>query len=546
MSTTYSEARQSFGLDLPDNYNFGYDVIDRWAEQPGKLALHWVGAGGKERALTFAELREQARCLASALRTRGVELGARAIVILPRIPEWQVAIIGLLRAGVVALPGTTQLQPRDIEYRAQASGASIIICDPATAEKVDKVAAELGALQHRIVVGAHREGWTTWDDLLSGARGTPGRAPTRATDPSVIFFTSGTTGHAKMVLHDHRYPAAHTVTGRYWLDLREDDLHWNASDTGWAKAAWSSLFGPWNQGAAIFVQQPSPGAFKAPEMLDLLARYPITTLCAAPTIYRMLVQEDLGAYRFSALRRCCAAGEPLNPEVFEVWKRHTGLEIADGYGQTETVLIVGNFPGEEIRPGSMGKPSPGYDVQVIGEDGRPAAPDTEGTVGVRVRPEKPAGLLVEYWKDPETNERAFVGDWYLTGDKATRTDDGYFWFVGRSDDLILSAGYRIGPFEVESALLEHPAVAEAAVIGVPDRMRGQIVKACVVLARGHGPSDALVTELQDYVKAATAPYKYPRLIEFLPELPKTISGKIRRVDLRQRETEQVRGGQTGR
>ncbi|MDP9372117.1 MAG: AMP-binding protein, partial [Chloroflexota bacterium] len=274
--------------------------------------------------------------------------------------------------------------------------------------------------------------------------------------------------------------------------------------------------------------------FNAAEMLDLLAKHPITTLCAAPTIYRMLVQEDLSRYRFPALRRCVAAGEPLNPEVIEVWRRHTGLTPADGYGQTETVLAVGNFPGEDIRPGSMGKPAPGYDIAILDDELRPVEPGAEGHVAIRTEPARAPGLLVEYWRAPEANARAFRGDWYLTGDRATIDEDGYLWFVGRADDVILSAGYRIGPFEVESALIEHPAVAEAAVVGVPDAMRGEIVKAFVVLTRGTEPSDALAAELQEHVKATTAPYKYPRRIEFVPDLPKTISGKIRRVELRAR------------
>lgn len=534
MTIGYDEACRTFRVQVGADYNFGYDVIDRWAAAPDKLALLWVGPAGEERRLTFAALRDAASRLATALHRLGVAPGARVVVVLPRVPEWQIAMIGLLRAGLVALPGTTQLQPKDLEYRIGVSDTSVVICDAPTAEKIDAVRDRLPGLAHAIVVGDPRPGWHGWDELLAGGDGEAARVPTRADDPAVIFFTSGTTGHAKMVLHDHRYPAAHEITGRFWLDLNDRDLHWNASDTGWAKAAWSSLFGPWTMGAALFVQQPAPGPFKATELLDLLAKYPITTLCAAPTIYRMLVQEDLTRYRFPALRRCVAAGEPLNPEVIEVWQRHTGLTPADGYGQTETVLAVGNFPGEPIRPGSMGKPSPGYDIQIIDDELRPVGLNVEGNVAIRARPERPPGLLVEYWRAPDANARSFQGDWYLTGDRASRDEDGYLWFVGRADDVILSAGYRIGPFEVESALIEHPAVAEAAVVGVPDPLRGEIVKAFVVLTRGHSPSETLATELQEHVKRITAPYKYPRAIEFVPDLPKTISGKIRRVELRER------------
>jgi len=310
---------------------------------------------------------------------------------------------------------------------------------------------------------------------------------------------------------------------------------------GWAKAAWSNFFGPWGNGAALFIQD-ARGKFNAKETLDLLTRYPITTFCAPPTAYRLMVQEDLKSYQFMALRECVGAGEPLNPEVIASWRESTGLTIRDGYGQTETVLLCGNFPTEEIRPGSMGKPSPGFDVSIIDNDGAELGPNQEGDIAVRIKPERPLGLFKEYWRNPEAMERSFIGDWYLTGDRAYRDADGYFWFVGRADDVIISAGYRIGPFEVESALVEHPAVVESAVVASPDPVRGEIVKAFVILAPGYEPGDALVTELQDYVKSVTAPYKYPREIEFVTELPKTISGKIRRVELRDRERRAKMGG----
>ncbi len=339
-----------------------------------------------------------------------------------------------------------------------------------------------------------------------------------------------------MVLHTHAsYPVGHTaVTGRYWLDLTPDDLHWNLSEMGWAKAAWSNFFGPWGNGAAIFVQD-ARGKFDGKATLALLARHPISVFCAPPTAYRVMVQEDLKAYHFAALRHCVGAGEPLNPEVIDAWRAGTGLTIRDGYGQTETVLLCGNFPTEEVRAGSMGKPSPGFDLAVIDHEGLELGPNKEGDIAVRVQPERPLGLFKEYWRNPEAMERSFTGEWYLTGDRAYRDADGYFWFVGRADDVIISAGYRIGPFEVESALVEHPAVIEAAVVASPDALRGEIVKAFVILAPGYQPSEALATEMQDHVKAVTAPYKYPREVEFVAELPKTISGKIRRVELRERE-----------
>jgi len=336
-----------------------------------------------------------------------------------------------------------------------------------------------------------------------------------------------------MCMHAHSYGLAHQTTGRYWLDLKPSDLHWNLSDTGWAKAAWSSYFGPWNCGAAIFVHHTQ--GFSARRALELLAAQPITTFCGAPTIYRMFVQEDLARYRFPRLRHCVGAGEPLNPEVIETWRKATGLVIRDGYGQTETVILCGNYPSLEPRFGSMGKPAPGIELAVIDAEGRVLPPATEGDVAVRVKPERPPGLFLGYKGDPKKTASSFRGDWYLTGDRATVDADGYFWFVGRADDVILSAGYRIGPFEVESALIEHPAVAESAVVSSPDEQRGEIVKAFVVLAPGHEASEALAAELQAHVKQVTAPYKYPRRIEFVEELPKTVSGKIRRVELRNRE-----------
>ncbi len=325
----------------------------------------------------------------------------------------------------------------------------------------------------------------------------------------MIYFTSGTVGYPKMVLHSHAsYPIGHTITGKYWLDLRPSDLHWNLSETGWAKAAWSNLFGPWNMGASIFTYD-GRGKFSARETLEFLQRYPITTFCAPPTVYRMLVLEDLSAYRFAQLRHCTGAGEPLNPEVIATWRSATGLTIHDGYGQTESVLLCGNFPCMPVKPGSMGKPSPGFDLAVIGDDGQPLGPDREGDIGVKIAPERPLGLFQEYWRNPEATAGAIRGDWYITGDRAMTDEDGYFWFVGRADDVILSAGYRIGPFEVESALVEHPAVAETAVVASPDELRGEVVKAFVVLVPSQAASDSLVTELQEHVKSSDRALQVP-------------------------------------
>ncbi len=541
--TDYDEARRTFHLDVPEVYNWARDVVGHWAADPDHLAMLWVGDGA-ERRITFAAMDRRSSQVAAALRAAGVRKGDRVALMLPRVPAWWEAVLGIMKLGAVSMPGTVLLTPRDIIYRVNASEARAVITDTAGAQKIDQARAEMPSLSVFIHAdaGPAPEGWQDYETIVAGAPTDDPGEPTRSGDPAMIYFTSGTVGYPKMVLHTQAsYPIGHTITGKYWLDLQPGDLHWNAADNGWAKAAWSSLFGPWNMGAALFVQD-SRGKFNPTETLELLARYPITTFCAPPTVYRTLVLEDLGRYQFPALRWCVGAGEPLNPEVIDTWREATGLTIRDGYGQTETVLLVGNFPPLPVKPGSMGKPSPGFDVRVIDDAGQEVPPGQEGDIAVRVQPERPIGLFQEYWRNPEATANAMRGDWYVTGDRAVQDADGYLWFVGRADDVIISAGYRIGPFEVESALIEHPAVAEAAVVASPDPLRGEIVKAFVILAPGYEGSDALVEEIQNHVKAATAPYKYPREITFVRELPKTISGKIRRVELRAEERQRKLGG----
>ncbi|MCH7823844.1 MAG: AMP-binding protein [Acidobacteria bacterium] len=530
----YESLYERFRLDSPARFNFCRDVFDGWAEDPAKIALVWVDDDGNEVRRTFAGLKDESARLCNVLSARGVRRGDVVVVILPRLIEWWVVNLACLRMGAVVCPGTTQLKAKDIAYRLQASEAVCVIAEDGVAAEIDAVVDGCPDVGVRILVGGSRPGWETYEEIVSAADEEFETVDSAADDPAILYFTSGTTGFPKMTLHTHvSYPLGHRITGEFWLDLGPDDLHWNVSDTGWAKAAWSSLFGPWNMGAAVFVHQ-SP-RFDPQRTLEILSCFPITTLCAAPTIYRMLILENLGRWSFHSLRHCVAAGEPLNPEVIEVWKQATGIAIRDGYGQTESVLLVGSFPGLEERPGSMGKPAPGFVVCIIDDDGNEVPDDREGDIAVRVAPERPLGLFKEYWKDPERTAATHKGDWYLTGDRATRDPDGYLWFIGRADDVILSAGYRIGPFEVESALLEHEAVAESAVVSTPDEMRGELVKAFVVLAPGHEPSDELALELQEHTKAATAPYKYPRRIEFVDELPKTVSGKIKRAVLRARE-----------
>jgi acyl-coenzyme A synthetase/AMP-(fatty) acid ligase len=551
--TDYLQTRASFRLEVPEVYNYARDVVDAWASrEPAKLALLAVGsAGGDARRYSFADLAASSNRAANFLASLGVRKGDPVFVMLPRIPEWYDVALGCIKLGAVPMPGTTLLTDRDIAYRLERAGARVAVTDPEGSDKVDEAAKRVGVDLTRVLVRSRDAGsgsidWASWEEGLEASSDQPPEAePTRSDDPMLVYFTSGTVAYPKMVLHTQAsLGIGHQITARFWQDLKPTDLHWTLSDFGWAKAAWGKLFGQWALGAANFLWD-LRGKPDFDLLLRLIGEHGVTTFCAPPTVFRGLVQLDLGAYDWSGLRHCVSAGEPLNPEVIKVWREATGLTIYDGYGQTETVNLLANYRCMEVRPGSMGKPTPGFDVCVVDEDGKVLGTREEGHLAVRVRPERPVGLFREYWKDPEATAGAFRGDWYYTGDRAEVDEDGYFWFVGRSDDVIISSAYRIGPFEVESALVEHPAVAEAAVVGKPDPDRGQIVKAFVILAPGHAGSQALVVELQDHCRRVSAPYKYPREIEFVDELPKTISGKIRRVELRERETAANNKGGSG-
>jgi len=530
----YDSSYREFSWPRPERFNFARDVVDKWAERdPDKLALLWVDDEDREERRSFSDVVTTSRRVANLLRDAGVQPGDYIVMILGRQLAWWEVFTASLRMGAVISPGTTQLSAQDIAYRVNAAKATCIVTDRANADKVDRVLAECPTLQVRVLVDDERPGWIDYQRTVAEQSVEFAAVDSAASDPAMCYFTSGTTGYPKMCLHAHSYGLAHQTTGKYWLDLTPADLHWNCSDTGWAKAAWSSYFGPWYQGAALFVHHTQ--GFSPRRALELLAQYPVTTFCGAPTIYRMFVLEKLADFRFPTLRHCVGAGEPLNPEIIETWKRHTGITIRDGYGQTETVLLCGNYPGMAPRFGSMGKPAPGIDLRVVDEMGQILGQGVEGDLAVRVRPEPPLGLFLGYKGEPEKTAESFRGDWYITGDRAWVDEDGYYWFVSRADDVILSAGYRIGPFEVESALIQHPAVAESAVVSSPDPQRGEVVKAFVVLAPGYEPGPELEKALQEHVKSVTAPYKYPRRIEFLEELPKTVSGKIRRVELRNLE-----------
>jgi len=530
----YEQTYADFKFEVPADFNWARDTFDKWGEDRGKLALWVVDDFGNEEKFTFAEMTRLSKKLANVFSANNIKEGDKVIVILGRLPAWWISILACLRSGVIVSPGTGQLTPKDIQYRFESSGAVAMICDEGNAAKVDAVADKCPTLTTKIVVGS-REGWLSFDEEVEKAADDFEAAATTCDTQSILYFTSGTTGMPKMTVHTHAtYGIGHTITGKFWLDLTPDDIHWNLSDTGWAKAAWSSYFGPWNCGAAVFAHN-SPGKFDGKQVLGMIDKYPITTLCGPPTAYRVFVQEDLTKYTFKALRHCVAAGEPLNPEVINVWKEATGNTIYDGYGQTETVLLVANFPCNEVRPGSMGKMSPTFYIGIIDDEGNEAPAGQEGDIAVRVKPVRPVGLFKEYYNEPERTAATYRGDWYVTGDRGIKDEDDYIWFVGRADDVILTSGYRIGPFEVESALIEHPAVAESAVVASPDEVRGEIVKAFVILAPGYQGSPELVKEIQDFVKKVTAPYKYPREIEFVESLPKTISGKIRRIELRDAE-----------
>jgi acetyl-CoA synthetase/medium-chain acyl-CoA synthetase len=522
---------------IPAHFNFARDVVDRWAQDPLKLAMWWVNDDGQEKLYTFAKISGKSCQAANVLTSLGVKRGDVVIVILPRIVEWWLINLACMRIGAVVSPATMQLTPKDINYRIRAAEAACIVTTSANGGRVEDGATGCPTLRNKLIIDGERDGWASYGDLIEDASEEFTTADTAGDENSILYFTSGTTGLPKMTVHTHAsYGVGHGTTGRLWLELRPEDLHWNLSDTGWAKMGWSSLYAPWNIGAALFVHN-SSGAFDPKRTLDILSLYPITTFCGAPTAYRMLVLEDLSRYKFTYLRHCVAAGEPLNPEVIQKWKTATGVTIRDGYGQTETVLAVGSFPSIEPRFGSMGKPSPDFDIHIIDESGNRLPPGQEGDIAICIKPHRPIGLFKEYWKDPERTASVFRGDWYVTGDRGYVDADGYFWFVGRADDVILSGGYRIGPFEVESALLEHPSVAESAVVSSPDEVRGEVVKAFIVLKAGYLPSEKLMKEIQDHTKKVTAPYKYPRKIEFVSSLPKTVSGKIRRMELRQKEWE---------
>jgi acyl-coenzyme A synthetase/AMP-(fatty) acid ligase len=501
---------------IPARFNFTRDVVEQ--ADPAKLALRFVERGGI-RDLTFREMSELAARWTGRLRSEGVEPGDRLLVLIGRTPYWHAVMLAALKAGAVAIPCSELLRAKDLDFRTRHSGARLLIADRACQ-------AEVEAMEEQPTVVFVDEAQLGEPDSAT--------ADTAAGDPALILYTSGTTKDPKGVVHTHRYTWAKRAQAERWLDAKPDDLVWCTAGTGWAKSIWNVLLGPWSRGSAVVLHE---GGFDPEERFRLIEETGTTVLCQAPTEYRLMAKLDgIDRYNLSGVRHMVSAGEPLNPEVIRAFADAFGRTIHDGYGQTENTLLVGNFPGAEIRPGSMGLPAPGYDVAVIDEGGRATAAGEEGDIALRG--DAPA-LFAGYWNAPDETAAVYRGEWYVTGDRAVRDEDGYLWFTGRADDVILSAAYRIGPFEVESALLEHAAVAESAVVGKPHPDRGQIVKAFVVLRPGHEGRDALASELQEHCKRVTAPYKYPREIEFVESLPKTRSGKIRRVELRKLEEERA-------
>lgn len=542
---SYEDFYANYRVNVPEGFNFGFDVVDELGrETPDKTALVWCNDVGKERIITFGEMSSWSDRMASAFSSLGVAKGDAVMLILKRRAEYWPAVIALHKIGAIAIPATNQLKKKDLLYRFKAANVKMLICvneEPIRRELSEALAEhplELKALCDGPFDPKSdallKEGWL--DLAALSARGSEkfprplGDKATRNDDPMLLYFTSGTTGMPKMVTHAYSYPLGHILTAKYWQNCVDGGLHFTVAETGWAKASWGKLYGQWLSGSAVMVYDFDK--FNAKNLLGVMAKYGVTTFCAPPTMYRYIIKEDLSAYDLSKLKYAVVAGEPLNPEIYERFLEGTGLELREGYGQTEMTCAVATYPWMKPKPGSMGRPSPGYHLAILDDSARPCEANEEGEIAIDTNESRPIGLFRAYYMDEERTASVWEGGIYRTGDTAWMDEDGYIWFVGRSDDIIKSSGYRIGPFEVESALLEHPAVLECAITGVPDPDRGEIVKATIVLAKGYVDSQELVKELQDHVKAITAPYKYPRVVEFAKELPKTISGKIRRVEIR--------------
>ena len=537
---SYEDFMQNFKINVPENFNFGYDVVDAWAEkEPNKKALLWTNDQGEVIQFTFADIKRESDKTASFFASQGIGRGDMVMLILKRHYQFWFSIVALHKLGATVIPATHLLTEKDIIYRCEKADIKAIVAtgDEIVINHIQNSLPKCPTLKTLVSTGPIvPEGWFDFNKEIDAAA--PFMRPELANtndDVSLMYFTSGTTGNPKMVAHSFTYPLGHIITGSFWHNVKEDSLHLTLADTGWGKAVWGKLYGQWIAGANVFVYDFEK--FEPVDVLHMIQKYGITSFCAPPTVFRFLIREDLTKFDISTLKYCTIAGEALNPKVYDEWKRLTGIKLMEGFGQTETTLTIATYPWLEPKPGSMGCKGPVYDIDLLTADGRWAEDGEQGEIVVRTNGVKPVGLFKEYLKDPELTNEAYHDDIYHTGDVAWRDEDGYFWFVGRTDDVIKSSGYRIGPFEVESALMTHPAVVECAITGVPDEIRGQVVKATIVLAKDYKDKagEALVKEIQNHVKRVTAPYKYPRIVEFVDELPKTISGKIRRVEIRNKK-----------
>jgi Acyl-coenzyme A synthetases/AMP-(fatty) acid ligases len=539
--TSQEDFEQNYKLKVPANFNFAYDVVDAWAaEQPDKLALLWTNDKNECRRFTFAEMKEETDKTASYFLSLGIKKDDKVMVILKRRYEFWLTIIALHKIGAVIIPATHLLTKKDIIYRNNAADIMTIVADgdELIIGHIDDAMAESPSMKHRVSIGpVIPEGWEDFHKGIENAA--PFVRPAHVNDNEdimLISFTSGTTGNPKMVAHNFVYPLGHIITAKYWHNLHEGSLHLTIADTGWLKALWGKLYGQWIAGAAVFVYDHEK--FTPSAILEKIHDYHITSLCAPPTIFRFLIREDLTKYDLSSLEYCTIAGEALNPAVYEQFHQLTGIKLREGYGQSETTLVIFTSPWMEPKPGSMGVPSPNYKVDLLTPDGRSAEEGEQGQIVIRLDNGLPVGLSEKYYRNDELTNDAYHDNMYFTGDLAWRDEDGYFWFVGRADDVIKSSGYRIGPFEVESALMTHPALWNVPLLVFPIEIRGQVVKATIILSKEYKAKagEELAKELQDHVKKVTAPYKYPRVIEFVDELPKTISGKIRRVEIRDKDS----------
>lgn len=539
--TSLEDFRENFEITAPENFNFAYDVVDAWAaEAPEKLAMLWTNDEGEEKRYTFADIKRESDRVASFFVQLGIKRGDCVMMMLKRRVEFWFTIVALHKIGAVAIPATHLLTPKDLIYRSNSAGIRMIVAadDPLIIQHVNDSLSQSPSVEFLVSAGSYNEGnWYSMDEgMMSAPEFVKPDFVNTDSDISLLYFTSGSSGQPKMVAHNFLYPLGHIVTAKYWHNVHQDSLHLTVADTGWGKAVWGKLYGQWIVGAAVFVYDHEK--FTPADILSVMAKYRVTSFCAPPTIYRFLIREDMSQYDLSALEYCTTAGEPLNPSVFDAWKESTGLTIYEGFGQTETTLTIATFPWMTPKPGSLGIPNPAYDMDLLTPDGRSAEDGENGEIILHTDRRLPIGLFESYYKNPELTKTVHYDGIYHTGDVAWRDSDGYYWFVGRTDDVIKSSGYRIGPFEVESALMTHPAVVECAVTGVPDEVRGQIVKATIVLAKeyvDYPDKEALIKDIQNHVKRVSAPYKYPRVVDFVTELPKTISGKIRRVEIRQKD-----------